>query len=86
MITQCYSLYDKKAQSYATPFFTQNDATAIRAVHRLVLDPNTTIACNPEDFQLVHIGAINDETGEIAPYQVRVVVECSSLVPVKADV
>lgn len=85
MITQCYSLYDKKAQSYATPFFTQNDATAIRAVHRLVLDANTTIACNPEDFQLVHIGALNDETGELACYQVRVVVECSSLVPVNEN-
>lgn len=85
MVLQAYSIYDKKAQSYGTPFFTTNDATAIRSVHRLCIDPQTMLSANPEDFQLVHIGSFSDVDAALADVSVRVVCECSSLVPQNAE-
>ena len=81
MVTQVYSLFDKKAEAYGTPFFTVNDATAIRMVSSLVLDRTTIVASNPEDFQLLHLGSFDDGTGELAPTFVRVVTEVISLLP-----
>lgn len=81
MITQVYSIFDKKAEAYGTPFFTVNDATALRMVSRLVLDRNTTVASNPEDFQLLHLGSFDDSLGIIQSCPIRVVSEVISLLP-----
>lgn len=80
MITQIYAVYDKKAEAYQMPFFSVNDATAIRMLSRAVLDSNSMLGANPEDFQLMHIAAFDDSVGVITPCMIRVVTEINSLV------
>lgn len=79
MILNIYSIFDKKAGSYGTPFFTTNHPTAIRAVARLLFDPSTTVAHNPEDFQLIHIGEFDDATAQILSTPALVVSELEEI-------
>lgn len=58
-----YSIYDDKAQIFATPFYMHNDAMATRAFVNLVQDENSTVSRNPEDYRLYHLGTFNDQDG-----------------------
>ena len=57
-----FSVYDKKAQSYNTPFFCPNDDLAKRSFVDLCRDERTVIARNPEDFDLFCLGSFVEET------------------------
>lgn len=67
MKTKIYSVYDKKAQAFCTPFYQANHATAVRAFQNAVLDPQNSISQNPEDYVLFHVGDWDDNIGEIQP-------------------
>lgn len=78
-----FAVYDKKAESYNTPFFCANDELAKRSFVDLCRDPRTVVARNPEDFDLWFIGTFGEatalllqsQTGEFAMAQIMTGVE-----------
>jgi hypothetical protein len=68
MITLIYAIYDQASQSYAQPFFAQNDGVAVRIVQSAVNGPErNNITLYPEQFSLWRLGEYNDKTGKIIP-------------------
>lgn len=63
MPLKMYSIYDKKAASYGTPFFMLTDGAAMRAVIDTARDPSTTLYRHPGDFTLVKICSFDEITG-----------------------
>lgn len=63
----CYSIYDKKAFSFATPFFAVNDEVAMRSFEDLVRDRRSLVSQHPEDFALYIVGRFDTETGKLLP-------------------
>jgi len=63
MLTKIYSLYDCKAKAYLQPFYSQNKATALRAVEGAMSEGNQTFCRHPADYSLWEIGAFDDNTG-----------------------
>ena len=47
-----YSIYDKVAGVFNTPFFQLNDGVAIRSFMDLVRDEKSTVSRHPEDYEL----------------------------------
>jgi hypothetical protein len=64
MIQNVYTIKDAKTNAFANPFYSVNDATAIRSFEQAAADPNTTISQFPEDFSLYKLGTFSDESGE----------------------
>jgi hypothetical protein len=65
----CYAIYDKKAMSFATPFFAVNDEVAMRSFEDLVRDRRSFVSQHPEDFALHFVGRFDVETGKLLPRQ-----------------
>lgn len=85
MILNAYSLYDRKALQYHTPFFATADGSAVRSVSDLVADPNTTVGRHPGDYVLYRVGAYDDASGSMLPASVlEHIVDCSALVRVQS--
>ena len=80
MILSIYSIFDKKALTYAQPVYAVNHACAERMFRVTVNQPGSYLNSNPEDYQLVCLGAFDDSTGEIVPQPVQVICEASALV------
>lgn len=59
-----YTIKDAKSGTFATPFFSINDATATRSFQQAANDQNTTINQFPEDYALYKLGEFNDESAE----------------------
>lgn len=57
-----FAVYDKKSQSYNTPFFCANDDLAKRSFIDLCRDSRTVVALHPEDFDLWHLGTFMEGT------------------------
>lgn len=64
MIQNVYTIKDAKTNAFANPFYSVNDATAIRSFEQAAADPNTTISQFPEDFSLYKLGTFTDESGQ----------------------
>lgn len=58
-----YSVYDKKAMVYNTPFVVENPIDAVRAFSELVSDCCTTVGKYPGDFALYCVGKFSTTTG-----------------------
>lgn len=56
MKLKVYSIFDVKAGTYGTPFFSVNDAIARRSFEDLAKDSNSTVSRHPEDYSLYQIG------------------------------
>ena len=81
MITQVYSIYDKAAQAYITPFFMHNKALAMRAFQDNVnAKDENNISKHPEQFSLFCLGEYNDSTGQITPKEPELVATALELV------
>ena len=65
----CYAIYDKKALSFATPFFAVNDEVAMRSFEDLVRDRRSVVSQHPEDFALHFVGRFEPEIGKLLPRQ-----------------
>lgn len=70
-----YSVYDKKAQSFNTPFFAFNDDIARRSFCDLIRDKRSFVSQHPEDFVLFRIGSFDESLGTVlsessGPYSV----------------
>ena len=63
----CFSVFDKKSQSFATPFFCVNHEVAMRSFVDLCRDERTLVAQHPYDFDLYCLGEFNSETGAFTP-------------------
>lgn len=63
----CYAIYDKKALSFATPFFAVNDDVAMRSFEDLVRDRRSLVSQHPEDFALHLVGSFDPEIGRLFP-------------------
>lgn len=62
-----YAIRDSKTEAFSTPFFSFNNATAIRSFTDAVNDPNTNLNKHSEDFAIFHIADWDDITGELTP-------------------
>ena len=58
-----YSIYDRVADVYNTPFFMESDREAIRAFEDLALDGRSIVSRHPEDFVLQCVSAFDARTG-----------------------
>lgn len=65
-----FSVFDKKASSFATPFFVQTRGVAMRSFSDLANDQRSVVAQHPEDFALYEIGNF-DETGGVLLHRVN---------------
>lgn len=73
MVLNIYSVFDKRSDIFATPFFSHNDNTAFRSFHQLRADENSLVSRYPNDFSLFGLGTFDDLTGFITycdPYLV----------------
>lgn len=64
MIHKVFTVYDTKAQAHLQPFFSQNKATAIRAIQSAFRDPQHQFTLYPQDYILFDLGSFDDATGE----------------------
>lgn len=60
-----FSVYDKKAQTFFSPFYYLNKALALRAFGEIVADPKSSIYKYPADFQIFLLGDFDEQTGQI---------------------
>lgn len=65
MLTKCYSVYDKVAESFGPLFQANNDRVAQRNFSNLMIsqfnqNPKTFV---PSDFELYMVGGFDNETG-----------------------
>lgn len=70
MITNAYTVYDRKALTYAPPFFAAQDGLALRMFGDAVNDPSTSLSRHPGDFVLYRCGAYDDQSGQLLPVSV----------------
>lgn len=66
-LTNIYSIYDRKAQYYLPVFQHRSNADAIRDFANVVTSSETPIAQYPADYDLVIIGSLDLESGQITP-------------------
>lgn len=60
-----YSILDKKAGVYSSPFSAMNAEVACRMVCTSMSDPNSNLGKFPDDYQVWCIGEFDDTTGNI---------------------
>lgn len=66
-ISKIYSIYDRKAQYYLPLFNDRTDADAIRRFTEIVTVSDTPVSKYPADYDLVRLGALDLESGQIVP-------------------
>lgn len=66
MLKSIFSVYDVKAKTFSTPFFSVNRQTALRDFHRATNDPQSDLHNFPEDYTLHDLGTFDDQSGSIA--------------------
>lgn len=81
MKLQAYSVYDVVASVYSHPFYTVNDAVAVRDFTSAALDPQSKLYANPADFRLCKIGEFDDSVGMLLPLdQPQVLVSADAVI------
>lgn len=69
---ELYQLYDKTARSVAGPIMMQKHAApAIRDFHSILANTDTMPGRYPEQFDLLHVGTQDEETGTLAAVEPR---------------
>lgn len=75
-----YALYDRRARNTLTPLIVSpNDVTPVREVQRLVNEPKSIIHEHADDFDLMLLGTINLENGELEAQTPEIVATAASL-------
>lgn len=64
-----FSVYDKKASVYCTPFVSHSEATAVRDFRQAVNDPASSVSSYASDFDLYELGTWHEDSGEIDQHQ-----------------
>lgn len=65
MIQRIYSIRDAAAEYYMQLILQKTEGEAIRTFTTLVRDQNTSIAQNPEHYDLYYLGEFDDCEGKI---------------------
>lgn len=63
-----FSVYDMKSKVFSIPFFSVNQATALRDFERACRDVNSDLNAFPNDFSLYELGSFDDNTGLISTH------------------
>lgn len=71
MKTKLYVLYDQKTEGYNLPFYSHNDAHAMRMVFEAMKDSESSISKYPMDFHLFCIGEYDGNEGRIKAREVN---------------
>lgn len=88
MNLKIYAVFDSKAAFFGTPYFDQNDGSAIRNFSDAVNDgsnPNNMWNKHPEDFSLYFLGEYENTTGEIIPSLPKSLVTASAIKELKYE-
>ncbi|AXL14743.1 nonstructural protein [Microviridae sp.] len=64
-----FSIYDSKAQAFLTPFFSKNDATAIRDFAHAANQESHSFHRNAGDYTLVALGEWDEQEGIVDLYE-----------------
>lgn len=64
-LLRLYSVFDRKAVTYMPPFIAHNDATASRMLLASGASPDSLLSAHPADFDLYHLGFLNQSTGDL---------------------
>lgn len=67
MQIEMYSIKDRAANAFLQPIFTTNEATCLRALRPLVLDPKHNFNISAKDYSLYMVGFFDDFTGLLVP-------------------
>lgn len=78
MLFGMYSIYDKVAQTYNTPFFQTNDQVAVRSFRELAADATSSLYRSPSDYQLIRIGAFDSDDGQLLPEDHQVLAQADN--------
>lgn len=73
MHVNLYVVRDVEARYAGQVLTFRHDAVATRWFADMVQDPQTSINKHPRDHELVQVGTLDDETGEVAQMPPRVV-------------
>jgi len=74
MQLEIVSVYDVKADTYATPVFVPSQLVAQRSFSDVVNHKDSPINKHPEDYRLFMLGFFDDESGEVEKYQKPVLI------------
>ena len=69
-----YSIFDRKAVSYAPPFVAVNDSVACRMSLASAMGEQNMLADYPADFDVYCLGNLDQESGRITPLNTPVFV------------
>jgi len=70
MILHAYTIYDRKALQYHSPFFAVADGAAVRSFMDLANDTQTSVGRHPGDYVLYRCGGYDDASGSLLPVTV----------------
>lgn len=59
-----FSVFDKKAGVYCTPFVSHTTSTAIRDFTQAANEPTSPVCNFPSDYELFELGAWDEESGK----------------------
>lgn len=79
MVLRLYSLFDRKGKRYSPPQLAYNDAVMVREL-KVNLPEGSMPFRYPEDFDLVCLGAMDEQTGVIASVSPELVCSVSAIV------
>lgn len=77
-----FTIYDRAASIYGTPFYSHNKQTALRSVAAEINrdDPSSTLASSPADFDLYELGEYDQDTGRFETFDTpQFVFSCTQL-------
>lgn len=84
MVLNVYSVYDKRAKTYALPMCFVNDDLAIRAFSCSVVDGSMLQMCH-EDYVLRNLGTFDDSNGVLYNIDPLTVISASEIVDMRKD-
>jgi len=73
MILSICSIYDKRTETFGTPFAVNHVIVAIDAFREGLENPQSFLSKHPSEYVLHKVGTMDDSTGLITPQSVPVV-------------
>lgn len=78
------SVFDSVSGVYSSPFYSQNERTAIRSFSDLVMK-DSYVNAHPDDFVLYALGIFNDKTGSVEPLSsIKFLARARDFIPVSS--
>ena len=72
-----YLVHDIKANTFGAPLFYPNNVEAMRELESATKDPQTKLNKFASDFNLIHTGSYDEQSGTITPIEHSVLANCS---------